>query len=187
MGRARRLGGMTVHIVCKALASNALPHGEPPASPVPPLTPPARSTSSWGRCAHAPRSARTSGASANTTRGERVPRKNAKTQRRGEAAKNEAGAHRLCGSLAPVVSWHTGAAQNPTLCASAVPRPPRDRGPEDTCHMTVSKECLYRMLSRQEEIFGEPRRARRRAPVRESPTVRSGKTGNLDGTSEKTR
>ncbi len=49
-------------------------------------------------------------------------------------------------------------------------------------HRIASKACINRALSRQEEIFRAPRRAKRRAPVRESPTDRPAKTGNLSRT-----
>ncbi len=53
-------------------------------------------------------------------------------------------------------------------------------------HPTALKECIHRMLSRQEEIIRTPRRAKPRAPVRESPTDRPGKTGNLSWTPKRT-
>ncbi len=69
------------------------------------------------------------------------------------------------------------------LRASTVLRPPTGPRTAGCRQLTASKDCIYRILSCQEEIFDAPRRTKRRAPLRESPTGRRPKTGNPSRTS----
>ncbi len=82
---------------------------------------------------------------------------------------------------------HTHDPRRARSCAPARSCGPSGPRTGKRCHLTASKACVYRKLSRQEEIFGEPRRAVRSAPVREFPTDRRAKTRNLDRTPGKPR
>ncbi len=128
-------------------------------SSIPPRrAPPPKSTSRRGRRTHGPRTARTA----------RIT------------------PHRACEEAVHLGSLHTACedAHVARQHGPAAPPGPRTGG---CCHLKISKGSVYRMLSRQEEIFPAPRGAVRRAPDRESPTVRSVETGNLSRTSKMLR
>ncbi len=133
-------------------------------------TGPARYTSRGGDAAHTDR--------------ERPARRRGTKTRRGHQVRRWCTHTPRFAPIDRVVAHRTR--EEPQVVRQHGPTAPPGPGTGRRRHLTLLKEGIHRTLSRQEERFCEPRRAKPRAPVRESPTGRPAKTGNLDGTPKRT-